>query len=206
MPKTLIFDLDGTIVDIQPIFIRLFNELSKEFGYAPITPSELPDLKKLHLKQLIFRRLGWRIVFLPKMLRRGREEYAKLIAEVNLFPGIDGVIQTLQHEGHRIGIVSSSERSTVLALLEKFGIMADFVYQSSLFGKATTLRTVFAEQSIQPEKALYVGDEVRDVDACKKAGLQIIAVTWGLNTKEALLATGVETVDTREALLERLRN
>lgn len=206
MPKTIIFDLDGTLVDIQPIFIRLFNKLSAEFGYTPITPEELPALKKLHLKRLIFQRLGWRIIFFPKMLRRGREEYAKLISEVTLFSGIDTVIKTLQNEGHRVGVVSSSEKSTVLALLKKFNIATDFVYQSSLFGKADILRTVFTEQSIHREEAIYVGDEVRDVDACKKVGLTVIAVTWGLNTKEALAATGVETIDTRKALLERLRD
>ncbi|MFA9262700.1 MAG: HAD-IA family hydrolase [Undibacterium sp.] len=205
MPKTIIFDLDGTLVDIEPLFIRIFNELSAEFGYAPIAPEELPALKKLHLKRLIFQRLGWRIIFFPKMLRRGREEYFKLIQEVNLFPGIDTVIKTLRNEGHRIGVVSSSEKATVLALLKKFGIETDFVYQSSLFGKAVILRTVFTEQAVPKEEAIYVGDEVRDVDACKKVGLAVIAVTWGLNTKEALVETGVETVDTPEALLERLR-
>lgn len=33
---------------------------------------------------------------------------------------------------------------------------------------------------------MYVGDEVRDIEACQKVGIKIAAVTWGLNTKEAL--------------------
>lgn len=205
MKKTIIFDLDGTLVDIEPIFFRLYNQLSKEFGYAPILPEELPTLKKLHLKQLIFKRLGWRIFFLPKILKRGREEYFKLVKEVKLFPGITEVIATLRGDGHQIGVVSSSEKATVQALLDRFNITVDFVYQSSLFGKAAVLRKALVEQSLTRSDVLYVGDEVRDIDACRKAGLDVIAVTWGLNTKEALAATGAETIDTRESLLERLR-
>ncbi len=206
MKKTVIFDLDGTLVDIEPIFLKLYNQLSAEFGYTPIVPEELPALKKLHLKTLVFKRLGWRAIFLPKILKRGREEYFKLVQEVELFPGITELIATLRNEGRRVGIVSSSEKATVLALLERFGIVTDFVYQSSLFGKATVLKKVFVEQSLSRSEVIYVGDEVRDVDACRKAGLDIIAVTWGLNTKEALQVAGAETVDTREALLARLQH
>lgn len=206
MKKTVIFDLDGTLVDIEPIFLKLFNQLSVEFGYAPILPEELPVLKKLHLKTLVFKRLGWRAIFLPKILKRGREEYFKLVQEVTLIPGITEVIQTLRDEGYRIGVVSSSEKATVTALLDRFGIATDFLYQSSLFGKAAVLKRVLREQSLVLSETVYVGDEVRDIDACQKAGLDIIAVTWGLNTKEALEATGAATVDTREALLARLQH
>lgn len=206
MKKAVIFDLDGTLVDIEPTFLRLYNQLADEFGYAPIRNEELPELKKLHLKKLAFKRLGWRIIFLPKILKRGREEYFKLVQEVELFPGIAELIATLRNESCRIGVVSSSEKTTVLALLERFSLATDFVYQSSLFGKAAVLKKVLAEQSLDRSEVVYIGDEVRDVDACRKAGLEVIAVTWGLNTKEALQATGAETIDTREALLARLRS
>jgi phosphoglycolate phosphatase-like HAD superfamily hydrolase len=63
---------------------------------------------------------------------------------------------------------------------------------------------VLREQSLQPADILYVGDEVRDVEACQKVGVKIIAVTWGLNSQEALEKAGAETVSTREALLEQL--
>ena len=43
-------------------------------------------------------------------------------------------------------------------------------------------------ENIHTEKVVYVGDEVRDIDAAKKTGIKVIAVGWGFNSQEALAA------------------
>lgn len=43
---------------------------------------------------------------------------------------------------------------------------------------------------MEPNELIYVGDEVRDVKACLKAGVLVIGVTWGLNCRNALEASG----------------
>lgn len=204
MKKTIIFDLDGTLVDIEPLFIKLFNELSEKFGYQALTPEEIPTLKQFHLKSLIWQRLGWRLIFLPSIFKHGREAYNKRVAEVELFSGIPELLQTLHTRNYRIGIVSSSRRDTIDALIQRHSLSVDFVYSGKLFNKAKSLREALAKEHLAPEEVLYVGDEVRDIEACRKAGIPIIAVTWGLNSKAGLRETGAETVDTREELLARL--
>ena len=67
--KMIIFDFDGTLVDIEPVFIKIFNTLAEEFGYKPLLPNEISDLKDLSLKNFIWKRLGWRILFFPLLLR-----------------------------------------------------------------------------------------------------------------------------------------
>lgn len=204
MKKTIIFDLDGTLVDVQPVFLRIVNQLSAEFHYATLMPEELPALKDLPLRNFIFNRLGWRFFLFPKIIKRGREEYHQLVPEVELFPGIVEIFSALRDRGYRIGIVSSSKEETVRALLQKFGLSVDFIAHSNLFGKARVLKKTLRERSLTAAETIYVGDEVRDVEACRKAGIRIIAVTWGLNSKEALERAGAQTVDTRGALLEQL--
>ena len=203
MKKTIIFDLDGTLVDIEPLFIEIFNTLAPEFGYAPLRPEEIPHLKKLHLKTLAWQRLGWRILFLPKLLRRGREEYHRLVPTVALFPGIQGLLVTLHERGIRLGIVSSSREDTIRAIVTRSSLPIDFIVHGRLFNKARSLRETLEREHLTVSDTLYVGDEVRDVEACQKISLPIIAVTWGLNSKEALQKAGAETVDTRDALLAR---
>jgi phosphoglycolate phosphatase-like HAD superfamily hydrolase len=39
---------------------------------------------------------------------------------------------------------------------------------------------------LDPSKVFYIGDETRDIEAAKKAGIKSIAVTWGYNTKAIL--------------------
>ena len=42
------------------------------------------------------------------------------------------------------------------------------------------------KHNLKPQEIIYVGDEVRDIQACKKIGVKIIAVSWGYNSKEIL--------------------
>lgn len=204
MKKTIIFDLDGTLVDVEPLFFRLFNQLAPEFGYAPILKEEIPQLKKLHLRSLVLPRLGWRMVYLPKILRRGREEYNKLVPEIALFPGIAELVSTLHERGYYIGIVSSSRQDTIEALVQRHSLPIDFIASGHLFNKAQSLRETLKKEKLNLSETLYVGDEVRDIEACRAVNLDIISVTWGLNSAEALRNLNPITVDTREALLEKI--
>ena len=204
MKKNIIFDLDGTLVNIEPLFFKILNDLAPEFGYAPLSPEKIPGLKKFHLKSLVFRYLGWRIIFLPKILRRGREEYNRLVPDVELFSGIKELLAMLHARGNRIGIVSSSREDTIRALIARHDLPMDFVYHGKLFNKAKSLGEMLKKEHFVLSETVYVGDEVRDIEACHKVGLDIIAVTWGLNSKEGLREAGAETVDTREELMTKL--
>ncbi len=204
MKKAIIFDQDGTLIDIEFVFTRIMNTLAPEFGFAPLLPEEMANLKHLHLKHFLWKRLGLRIFLFPKILRRGREEYHKLVPEIELFQGIKEVIETLRAKGCTVGIVSSSRKDTIVALMEKFDIHMDFIYQCDLFSKAKVLKQAIDEQGIAVTDAIYIGDEVRDVESCRKIGLDVISVTWGLNSKESLEKIGATTVDTRAELLTEL--
>jgi phosphoglycolate phosphatase len=48
------------------------------------------------------------------------------------------------------------------------------------------LTQVLKKQKIDKTEAIYVGDEIRDIEAAQKVGMKIISVTWGFNAKESL--------------------
>ena len=55
-----------------------------------------------------------------------------------------------------------------------------------LFGKATAIRKLLRREDVEPREFLYVGDEVRNVEAARKAGVDVAAVAWGYNAAELL--------------------
>ncbi len=201
MKKTIIFDLDGTLVDIEPVFFRIFNNLAREFGFAPLREDEIPYLKQFHLKDLVWQRLGWHVILLPFILHRGRETYHSLVPEISLFSGTTNTLSALKSKGYRIGIVSSSRRDTIEAIVKHYALPVDFMYHGQLFNKARSLKTVLSNEHLDVSETLYVGDEVRDIEACHKINLDIIAVSWGLNSKDSLKNTRALTVDTQAELL-----
>ena len=69
----------------------------------------------------------------------------------------------------------------------------DFISSTSrLTGKSGHLRAIRKTFSLHAEEMLYVGDEIRDIKASKKAGIAMAAVTWGFNSAESLAAESPE--------------
>ena len=200
-----IFDFDGTIVNGETALVETLNALALEFGYNPITLDQIPELKMMGAKNFILKRLKIPIWRIPKLEKRGREEYNKRVAEMELFAGIKEVIVGLKQKSYKVGIISSNSALAILQLLETHGINVDFVYSgSSLFGKARVIKRMLKEKNINPTEVIYIGDEVRDVEACRKIGIDIIAVGWGFNAPEALQKAGAEVVNEPSELLNKL--
>lgn len=202
--KTIIFDFDGTLVDIEPLFIEVFNSLAPEFRYAPILPDDIPEIKKLGAREFIRTRLKIPFWKIWRLERRGKEEYRNRMWNIELFPEMKKAVEQLRNEGYRIGIISSNASATVSDLVEKFDMKIDFIYQSTIFGKAQAIKKTLKKENLDIDAVIYIGDEVRDVEACQEVGVDMLAVTWGLNEKAALALAGAATVETPQELLHCL--
>jgi phosphoglycolate phosphatase len=55
-----------------------------------------------------------------------------------------------------------------------------------LFGKTGALRRAILTDKLRTTDCYYVGDEVRDIEAARRARVKIISVAWGYNAPEAL--------------------
>lgn len=194
--RTIIFDLDGTLVDVVPIFIKIFNQLAADFNYAPIKPEEVSKIRTLNLRKFLFTKLGLRFWRYRDFLRRGQAAYFEYIPEINFFTGMPELFSELKLLGYTIGIISSNTEPAIVTLLRKHSLIADFITSTTLSGKAKTIKETLQTEGISPDAVAYVGDELRDINACRTAGVPIIAVTWGLNDKESLKGTGATLADT----------
>jgi len=189
MTKVIIFDFDGTLADTIDILLSITNRLSAEFGFKSATKEEIAQLSNLNSWQIL-QYSGISIFKFPLLIRRLKAELHSEVPHIQLFPGIKEVLLELKKRGFQLGIITSNSRENVLGALERNGLQDTFtfIYSGSTFGKHKVINKWLRIENIHTEKVVYVGDEIRDIDAAKKTGIKVIAVGWGFNSQEALAA------------------
>jgi phosphoglycolate phosphatase len=187
-PGLVLFDFDGTIADSLAHTVRILKSLAAKYGLAEMDEARVKSFRSQGLREIV-KALGIPAWKLPLM---GREAQVALQQEIKSIPAIAGmkeVIAELSRRGFRVGILSSNSRVNVEVFLAEKGVEGiDFVVGGvSIFGKAGRILAVVKKEKISRDRVVYIGDEVRDIEAALKAGVNSIAVTWGFNTKERLL-------------------
>lgn len=205
---TVLFDFDGTLADTQNIALRILNGIAPEFGMRPISPDEIPALKKMSAWQLLRKRSGiplWNILKIRRLERRIRDEFRVHSSEIQLFSGITEMMHALRASGYELGVISSNDHLIVTDVLKRSGVEVNFIHAGSkFFGKTRAIQEALNEYAVHPAHTVYVGDELRDIDASKKNGVTMIAVGWGFNDAAALRDAGVEVAETPVQLLSIL--
>jgi phosphoglycolate phosphatase len=187
MTKTIIFDFDGTLADSMQTLVETTNELAEEFGFRPITPQQINDWQKLSSRQIL-KMSGISLWQIPFLMRRLRLDFRQKTDRVKLFPEIVPMLHSLKLSGYKIGIVSSNSVDNISAVLRKHHVehLFSFIDSSSVFGKGRAIRASLRANYIRKDEAMYVGDEIRDIDAARKGNIPSIAVTWGFNHADTL--------------------
>lgn len=187
MTKEIIFDFDGTIADSFGVIMDIFYKNKADLGFENFGEKEIKIYRQRGVKFLLTKN---KISFLKvaKILKLGKEQMEEKIGGIKAFDGIKSVLGELKKRGLVLGIMSTNSQKNIKKFLKKNNI-SEFDYvigKGGLFGKSRILKNVLKERNLNTDKVLYVGDEVRDIEACHKLGIKIISVTWGFNDKKLL--------------------
>ncbi|MFZ0709158.1 MAG: HAD-IA family hydrolase [Terrimicrobiaceae bacterium] len=188
-PKLVIFDFDGTIADTFDAGVVILNKLAAEFGFRALHPKDLEKVREMRTRQLM-KFLDIPTRKMSRIARRGSEELHACIHSIQPLPGMPEALRELHALGFSLGIITSNTELNVQIFLRRHDLeLFDFVRCSSkLLGKARMIRSVIRRRHVRAADILFVGDETRDIEAAKKAGIRIAAVTWGYNTRRSLEA------------------
>ena len=202
--KLAIFDLDGTLSDSFPWFLRVVNSIADRHGFRRVEPGDVEMLRGKSSREII-RHLQvpmWRMPLIAADMRRLK---SRSIDSIPLFAGVEPMLQELSQRGVLLAMVSSdSERNVRKALGNSAALMSRFACGASMFGKAAKYRTVLKRTGMAAEDAISIGDEVRDGEAARQAGIDFGAVGWGFGTPEALRQVSPALVFERVADIARL--
>lgn len=185
---SVFFDLDGTLLDTAPDLAFALNKVAELEGREPLPLSKIRTVASNGSQGLLG--LVFDIDQNHNDYQRLREQFIRtyhehLCVETKLFPGMEIVLQNLEEQGIRWGVVTNKPAMLAHQLLEKLEL-ADRC--SCLIGGDTTSKQkpdpeplLYACQLIRtsPEDCVYIGDAERDIEAAKSAGMRAIAALYG---------------------------
>lgn len=198
MIKHIIFDMDGTLVDSLPTIIKLGNEMAEKYGFQPISQDRIKELLKLPMKSRL-KELKIPVFKLPKLGVELLNSYHSYAEEVCLFEGIEEMLERLHKDRYCLNIVSSNSVQNIKAFLElnHLNMFANIESSKGLFAKHVTIGRLITKLNIDKSQVIYVGDEQRDIEACKKIGIRVISVLWGLDSHELLESANPDYIVSR---------
>jgi phosphoglycolate phosphatase len=188
MPYSLaIFDLDGTLADSFPWFLRTINDVAERFDFRRVADGDVEHLRHASTREILtFLQVPrWKLAAIAAHARRLKAE----AADITLFAGVEPMLRALVEHGVQLALVTSDSEANARAKLgELAALFSHFDCAASLFGKPAKFRRVVRRAGVDRSQAIAIGDEVRDIEAARRAGIACGAVSWGYAAPAALRA------------------
>lgn len=194
MHNTIIFDLDGTLLDT-------LDDLTTAVNYA-LRKHYLPKRSKDEVRQFLGNGMERLIeLSVPKgkktknfktILQDFKAYYlVNAITKTAPYPGIMDMLNTLKQKGFKLAIVSNKGYQAVSFLREYFfnETIDVAIGEKEGIRKKPFPDTVYEALSVlneEKQNAYYVGDSEVDILTAKNAGMECLSVSWGFRTKEEL--------------------
>ena len=180
----VIFDLDGLLVDSEPLQIHAWREYLSGFG-AELTPAMLSEMYGLRLtdsSEVVVRLLELPVTAHEVARDRDALFLSLVPGNIEARPGAREIVKELQRRGTRIALATSGHRRYVDLALESAAIPREFDVEVTgemvTLGKPDpeTFLTAARELGIEPNRCLVLEDSPNGIRAAKAAGMVCIAI------------------------------
>lgn len=189
--RTVVFDLDGTLVDTAPDLISALNFVLDREGLPPVPLQAARSMIGAGARKMIERglELDGRIASVDDIDRLTRDfidYYAAHIADASRpFEGLEGALDDLNARGYRFAVCTNKLEWLSKLLLDRLGLSSRFsaICGADTFGVAkpdpAILRRTLAQAGGELSSAIMVGDAGPDIGVARRAGIPVIGVEFG---------------------------
>jgi phosphoglycolate phosphatase len=192
---TIVFDLDGTLVDTAPDLVATLNTIFEQEGFTPLPYESARNLVGGGAKAMIARalRAEGRTVSSKKMdqlFTAFLSHYSEHIADQSRpFPGLTDALDELATRGCRFAVCTNKLEALSVQLLDKLRLTDRFI---AICGQDTfgiqkpdpeVLRRTVGAAGGNLDKAVMVGDSITDISTARAASVPVIAVDFGYSER-----------------------
>ena len=184
----VLFDLDGTLADTAPDLAGAVNRMLLARGREPLPLADLRPVASHGARGLLGRAFG--VVPADSEFEALRQEFFReyegaMCVESSLFPAMDAALAELERRGVLWGIVTNKIARFTEPLVRALGLheRAACVVSGDTAARPkpdpAPLLHALAATMTTADAALYVGDDLRDIQAGRAAGIRTVAVSYG---------------------------
>lgn len=193
LPRAIVFDLDGTLIDSAPDIMGAINAVLQETGRRTLSLDEVRGMVGDGTRALVERAFAavdggaapQRAAVAPHVEQFRTLYEARMTAETAAYPGVMESLRDLEAAGVRLGLCTNKPDRPARAILSALGMSP---YIRAVVGSETAparkpdprhLSAVLELIGVGPSEAVMVGDGVNDVTVARALSMPVVLVSFG---------------------------
>lgn len=185
MVKAIILDMDGVLIDSEPIHLEATNRVLKKFGKKLKIEENLPYQGMNEKRYWEVLSTKFSLPLSPiKLAKEKNTEMWKILKSSKLkpLPYVKKFLKKMKSEGLKLGVASSSPLDQIEYILEKTDILNffDVTFSGESFERGKPFPDIFIETAkklgVKPEECIVIEDSKNGILAGKSAGMKVIAM------------------------------
>lgn len=197
MPKLIIFDLDGTLVNTSRDIQATINQSLKKFGLNELSLEDTIRHVGNGAEKLVERAVGERLDLAESVYKDFSVRYAGCKNELSsLYPFEEEALTSFKQNGIMLALLTNKPQAATdkvyAKFLSKFGfcvVLGQTEYYPLKPNPASTLH-ILRKLGIKNDECVFVGDGEADIACAAAANVNCVSALWGFRTKEELQAAG----------------